>query len=953
MTTQPGSHDAWPAWAGRRVLPFLIFVAVPLAIGLALLVTALDRWEETARLREDAHLTAALDGVVASQDGGFRAAEVLRLDLQETRSRHTLYRDFLKWNQRLRTEFFPGLVMLCHQSGRERFATEETPLHPLFRQILAAVPQSGTAFGEAAARLDPAIRQVFGKSCSLAGLQRANGEFLRVRCLDKPGLLFLEFHPQGLALLYFLPDLGPGFLDDFDRRRAAVAGWQAAVGKAVPLLDLWFPPAGRTMEEFRLAWSLAERSSLRQIERNGFRWRFFPDRWGKLTCLVVPATAGGARWFGLPPVVCLLGILVAVWGWRLTGRFDPDGGGGFLSITVQLRVLFLCVTFLPLLSGILLGWLALQDQEDRFEEAAFTEGLQHLNVVEGGFSSQHRQFLARARQVRRVMADPAVDYRKLREWTQWLHDSRLAEFFHVLDQDGRILFTNLDEARAGMKDIFLVLSRLALRDLMPHRLPEKSRNQVSAIDLLAEECVLSEELGWGALVANPGVSTPLTMGRSTAELFWDAYPELATGPATVMVTSNRHWLLGRYLADRLRFQSGKIRIGVVDAFSGDFVEPRPPGEGGALRDLVAICEKSGRAERRRLPLSSGPTWAVAQVESVAGRYGLLALQDAGEGLAPLLTLRLALGLGLVASLLVAWLVGRMLAGLFLVPIQDLSAGIEGVRLGRNEVRIPVRRQDEFGALALTFNRMIGELKELEMARIVQADLLPAVLPSLPGFSLAAVNRTATRLGGDYYDMVPLADGSWLLLVGDVTGHGVPAALAMAMAKAGVTFQMLARKASTTDFLEALNHVFFSELRTMRRFMTMLVGILDPAAHRLDLENSGQNFPVLVPGSGEGARMFDLAGFPLGVRKKLTTSVVTVTFQVGDTLFLFTDGIPEAPFGKEDQIGYERFMEVMERACREEAGAQAILDRVLAEIDGMRTPGPYPDDVTLIVLRRDW
>lgn len=935
----------------HRLVAFLVFIAVPLVMGLTLLRSTLARWQEAGQVAEEARLQEALDRIVASQDAGFEVARIVRWGIQELRYRYALVRDLEKWNDELEKRHFPGMIIHCLQNGREFYSSPHHPTRPQWRAILRALPLSGARLAAAARRLDPVVRRLFGPRWSLRRLQRGNGEFLPVRWKGAAGLLFLEFLPNGQAVAWLFPRLSTARLAEAARCRARVASWRSALGKAVPLLDIWHPPAGCSVEEFRLAWALAEKTGQRQVVRQGRRWQFFLDRWGKLAALAIPAQIGR----GVPLATAVLWLasgFVLLWGWRLLSRLDGGLSGEFRSIGWQLRLLFLYATFLPLLSAVLLGWLAVVDREDRLQQAAFTEGQLFLNVFEGGYPAHHQDFLARARRLRNALADPRVRPAQVEPWFNWLRQRQVAEFFYVPDAEGRTIFSNIDEPRAAIRDAFRILSRFALREFLPHRLPAGREQQVSVLDLLAEQCVKSEDLGWGTLIMNPGQVTPLAMGRSIADLYWDTYSELSTGPASIVITSNRHWQMGRYLRERFRSPGGQMQVAALDVFSLGFIDPVPEADRERLTELGSTCEKSGRTVQRRLALQNGPTWAVAQVDALSGRFALMALLDARRRLWPLTALRAALVLGVVVSVLVAALVGRLLAGLFLGPIRDLATGIEQIRQRRTEVRIPVRRADEFGALAQTFNQMIADLKELELARIVQAALLPARLPQIPGYSVAVINQTATRLGGDYWDLLALPGGRWLLLVGDVTGHGVPAALAMAMAKAGITFQALAQKTTATDFLEALNHVFFSELRAMRRFMTMLVGVFEPATHRLLLENAGQNFPVVVRNGAVVAEMLEMTGFPLGVRARLTTTRCMVELAAGDTLFFYTDGIPEVGVEGGDQLGYERMLAIMTQACQGGRPAATVLAEVLAAVERARRPGPFPDDVTLIVLRRD-
>ncbi len=662
-----------PVGVGRRLVGFAIFLLLPLVMGVFLMRSALDRWEEADQLREEARLREALDGIVAGHDGGFDVAVLTKLEIQESRYRYSLVRDLVKWHSSLSERYFPGLIIHCLQDGREFFSSAGNPVRRELRAILRALPLTGTGFAAAARRLDPVVRRLFGPRWSLHRLQQGNGEFLPVRFAGAPGLLFLEFLPNGQSLAYLFPRLSADRLADAATRRARAAPWRSVTGKAVPLLDIWHPPAGRSVEEFRLAWAMAERTSQRQVVRDGLVWQFFLDRWGKLTCLAVSARPG----LGVPLATAAMWVasaLAVVWGWRLTGRLNGERPGEFRSIGIQLRVLFLYVTFLPLLSAVLLGWLAVLDREDRLEQAAFTEGQLFLNVFEGGYPGHHQDFLAKARRFRDALADPRARPEQIELWFNWLKDRRVAELFYVPDAAGRTLFTNIDDHRKATRDAFAILSRFALRGFLPQRLPPGGDRQVSVLDLLAEQCIMSEELGWGALLMNPGQSTPLVMGRTGADLYWDTYPELSSGPASIMITSNRHWQMGRYLQERFRSPGGHMQVAALNVFTHDFIDPVPDQDRECLTDLGSICEKSGRPERRRLALQTGPAWAVAQVDALSGRYALMALLDARQRLAPLTSLRVGLGLGVVMSVLVAALVGRLLAGLFLGPINDLAAG---------------------------------------------------------------------------------------------------------------------------------------------------------------------------------------------------------------------------------------------------------------------------------------
>jgi sigma-B regulation protein RsbU (phosphoserine phosphatase) len=153
-------------------------------------------------------------------------------------------------------------------------------------------------------------------------------------------------------------------------------------------------------------------------------------------------------------------------------------------------------------------------------------------------------------------------------------------------------------------------------------------------------------------------------------------------------------------------------------------------------------------------------------------------------------------------------------------------------------------------------------------------------------------------------------------------------------------------------LEAINEVFFQELRRHRKFMTLLVGELDPVENLLKLQNAGQNYPIVLNGKTGQAELPDMPGFPMGVRKKVDTSARDFSIAPGDAIVFYTDGIPECEVAKEVFFGMQPFIEVTGRLNQRGATASDILDGFLAEFDRCRLPGPLLDDVTMIVLRRN-
>ena len=237
--------------------------------------------------------------------------------------------------------------------------------------------------------------------------------------------------------------------------------------------------------------------------------------------------------------------------------------------------------------------------------------------------------------------------------------------------------------------------------------------------------------------------------------------------------------------------------------------------------------------------------------------------------------------------------------------------------------------------------------ELEVARQLQRDLLPAEPPVLPGYRFAHSYRTANEVGGDYFDYTQLPDGRLAIAIGDASGHGIAAGLLMAIANATLktAIEIDPTPASVARLLNA------TLLRTgdRRAFMTLFYGVLEFDSGRLDYVCAGHPFPLLRRDSGEIEELGE-GSLPLGMRADPNSPCGATELRKGDTLVLYTDGLPEAVGGtKQTSFGFNRI-----RALIAEPGTVTQLhDRITAAFERHVTNGTLDDDYTLIVVgRRD-
>jgi serine phosphatase RsbU (regulator of sigma subunit) len=235
-------------------------------------------------------------------------------------------------------------------------------------------------------------------------------------------------------------------------------------------------------------------------------------------------------------------------------------------------------------------------------------------------------------------------------------------------------------------------------------------------------------------------------------------------------------------------------------------------------------------------------------------------------------------------------------------------------------------------------------QELKVAQLIQQQFLPKQLPELPTWNLAAFYRPARTVGGDFYDFVVLPDGRVVIVVGDVTDKGVPAALVMASTHA-LLRSTAPRLLSPGPILAAVNDLLCEDIPA-HMFVTCQVMVLEPETGRLLFANAGHNLPYLR--GCDGVTELRATGMPLGLMPGMTYEENTAVIQPGDSLLLHSDGLAEAHDTKREMFGFPRLAEIVSRPL----SGERLIDTCMSELERFTGPGvEQEDDITLVVLER--
>jgi phosphoserine phosphatase RsbU/P len=257
----------------------------------------------------------------------------------------------------------------------------------------------------------------------------------------------------------------------------------------------------------------------------------------------------------------------------------------------------------------------------------------------------------------------------------------------------------------------------------------------------------------------------------------------------------------------------------------------------------------------------------------------------------------------------------------------------------------------FALLILEIGDRVVMKRDLEIAKEIQAWLLPANPPQVPGLEIAFATRPANTVAGDYYDVFARScsnSGSptYLIAIADVAGKSVPAAMLMATFQASLK-TLSSTPGTLTDLVQRMNQYACTNSQNGRRFTTAFIAEFDPVSRRLTYVNAGHNNPILRRRSGLIERLED-GGMPLGILADGHYRSGEVALEAGDWLITFTDGVIEAENSLSQEYGEQRFITMLHAGVA--LTPAMLLNTILIDLDRFVGSAPQHDDVTCMLMR---
>ncbi|HCW32093.1 MAG: serine phosphatase, sigma-B regulation protein RsbU (phosphoserine phosphatase) [Candidatus Peregrinibacteria bacterium GW2011_GWE2_39_6] len=297
------------------------------------------------------------------------------------------------------------------------------------------------------------------------------------------------------------------------------------------------------------------------------------------------------------------------------------------------------------------------------------------------------------------------------------------------------------------------------------------------------------------------------------------------------------------------------------------------------------------------------------------------------------------------------------------PLKKLQAGAIILGQGNFKSKVEIKTHDEVGSLAQTFNKMAADLersmqamaykervtKELELAAMIQKEILPKEMPNILGLDIAAGIIPAAEVGGDVYDFITLNEENYFGYVGDVTGHGVPAGLVVSIANA--LLDSFVYLGDPEKILIEANRIL-KKKTSANMFITLILWHWNTKNNLLTLVNAGHEVPLRYVASTIRTEELSRGGIALGMIPDITPLVKSQVIELkkGDCVILYTDGIPEAWRNEKDQYGMPEFKRVVTQSCDLDA-AEAIKVALLADVKQWSQNYEQKDDMTVMVIKK--
>lgn len=622
------------------------------------------------------------------------------------------------------------------------------------------------------------------------------------------------------------------------------------------------------------------------------------------------------------------------------------------SISIKLIFLFAVANGMPLLVLGFMGHAYIQQERARLLEEKQQQINEMIVVFDGEFEKIKFDYASQLNNLvdslSSVIDEKKLSEAKLKPLKDLVVSLNAYEFF-VIDEEGNVITSSVIHRRGtsfirnSASNILDFVNSANMVDQLRFEGESEGRDQSGQI--------LTESLIGGELIIIDRILSffrkiqEQQMGHESRMYYWNILGTRGNYSALVLASWEKEVIQEQYIRNNLsRLQYDDYKFFSMIESNGVTYPDITDGE-DYLHSLYRQIFDLSYTVCDAVEYQSGRYIAFGMIGANLDNAGILGMYPIDEINQQITALTFRLVVFGVISILMAYAIAQILSRLFMKPLAEIHKGVVEIGQQNFKHRVTVESSDELGLLSDVFNDAIESLSQLQIAQIVQESLFPQKNLLHNSFEVLGKNVSMTRLSGDYYDYFKIDESNIAVLIGDVAGHGVPAAISMSLAK-GTILMSGDEKKDSKDLLHTINRVLTDSKKRKGkpRMFTCQYFCINSVTGDITFSNAGHCFPVVL--SDGKATSINLIGTPLGIKKKVVLSKERIHLKKGDILFLYTDGIIEATNERGEQFGLERLERMLEKNFTQELNTfyKRIVDELLLWSD------KSDDDITMVLVK---
>ncbi|EKD83583.1 MAG: hypothetical protein ACD_39C00584G0002 [uncultured bacterium] len=790
------------------------------------------------------------------------------------------------------------------------------------------------------------IKGLFGKDFIGSLIASRMGETYRFYCSGRSGLIFWNinmpaFDGGAMCIVWDLPS--PERLISQLFSKAQNYPIQTAIKDASDN-NIYIDKRLSSDRASRL-WHLLEGQQQDYVIDNDFAWVMLKSSTTRIIAGKQLKPAFSIEFVSTIVVIWISSFLLLL---TLIFRWIIQNKSFYLPIPAKLVALFLYAVFLPTISILFLAYLSIIDGRAAMISECQKNARETLLQIDSSFSDEKDRLMRHFRKIRnepmlrltpqKIAAEVGEEKKKMDRIDFQLIDLRGAE---ICSSGGDNTSSTLIRA----------FSKVCIDKYLSERVADENDGKPVKPDFQAEMLFDTPEVGLQKLIEQPDVLHTVQFTGHKNIWYWDVYKEPNHPAAFIFFNKNYDRLVEKYLStaisrSRKSFQHGKFRIfAKIDDSTIWYPEPEL-----ASYQLATLANRAKIQQVDffdQVKITGKSYLAAIHPGKSASGVSFIALFPVEEIERHLTRIKKWVSSVIIFIFFTTIFIGIALSDTFLTPVSELKRGMQALEAKELALRLKPLAKDELGDLTLVFNQMMESLEESSMGKIVQERLFPVEILEVGAYRVFGQSKPASDLGGDYFDYMPVDENRFIVILGDVTGHGIPAALVMAMAKS-VILTGLQQKLGLEEIFTLLNATIYKTM-AKKLFMTCCVAEINIQTNKICMINFGQTYPILIDNNAQSTMIKTQPSLPLGMREKLKFNLNEFQLQPGEKIIFYTDGLVESMPESSKVDAFILFKEYLLQFDSKEINK--FCSRIIFDHPFFKTNEPQPDDFTAVILER--